>query len=146
MNRTSGDAEALHPEPRAHGRAFGPSPISRGVMDQKTQHMGVLGLTGHRPIAPHRAMSGRTDRVNARELSDRVETIIFEGTSAKGWLEELVRRSATALKSARANKYYAENYGEEMKELEEAHASLEQAANALDALERAERRRQDAAA
>ena len=82
-------------------------------------------------------MSGRTDRVNARELSDRVETIILEGDSAKGWVQNLVKRSATALKAARANKFYAENYAGEMEELDRAHDALKAAVEALEIVSRA---------
>lgn len=82
-------------------------------------------------------MSGRTDRVNARELSDRVETIILEGDSAAGWVQNLVKRSATALKAARANKFYSENYASEMAELERTHDALKAAAEALETVTRA---------
>jgi hypothetical protein len=91
-------------------------------------------------------MSGRTERVNARELSDRIDTIMFEGETARGWLQQLARRSQVALQAAQANRFFSAECNEEVDELRAAYEALERAERALELLSSAVEKREGKAA
>ncbi|MCC7380364.1 MAG: hypothetical protein IT384_00935 [Deltaproteobacteria bacterium] len=84
--------------------------------------------------------------MNARELTDRIDMIVFEGETARGWLQQLARRSAVALEAARNNTFFASNSADQLAELEEAIEACSKAEAALEALSAAAMRREGKAA
>lgn len=91
-------------------------------------------------------MPGRTDRVNARELSSRIEKITDEGEAIRSWIQQLVRRSSTALRSAKSNSFFVDNRSDEIAALEAVHEALKRADQALELVEQAAAERDSRAA
>lgn len=91
-------------------------------------------------------MAGRTERVNARELLDRADRIMFEGDSCRDWLQQLTRRMAVAIESAKENTYFAGEFKAEHDELVAVHAALDRAARDLEILAGCVSRREGKAA
>ncbi len=77
-------------------------------------------------------MPGRTDKVNARDLIDRADGIIFEGDVVRGWLAQLVRRTRGTLEAAQKNEYFERELGDQCDELNEALSALQKAQTSLD--------------
>ena len=91
-------------------------------------------------------MAGRTERVNARELLDRADRIMFEGDSCRDWVQQLSRRMAVAIESAKDNAYFEGEFKADYQELVEVHAALERAATDLELLAACVSRREGKAA
>ena len=49
-------------------------------------------------------MSGRTERVNARDLLSRADGILFEGEAVRTWVNQLAKRAKGTLDAAKKNK------------------------------------------
>ena len=49
-------------------------------------------------------MSGRTERVNARDLLNRADLILFESDAVAGWVDQLAKRAKGTLDAAKKNK------------------------------------------
>jgi len=69
-------------------------------------------------------VSGRTDRVNARDLLNRTDGILFEGDAIRGWLEQLVKRAKGTLDAAKKNKVISDECRIEKEELTKALRAL----------------------
>lgn len=87
-------------------------------------------------------MAGRTERVNAREIMDRADTIMFEGDAARGWLEQLAKRCRGTLDAAKTNKVVENEWRGECAELAKALAALDKAQEYLLIFEEAASRRE----
>jgi exonuclease VII small subunit len=87
-------------------------------------------------------MSGRTERVNARDLLDRADAILFETEAARSWLEQLVKRAEGTLSAAKKNKVMQTEFKTECSELNKAVTALDRATNALEAIAKAVERRE----
>ncbi|MGF1510854.1 MAG: hypothetical protein ACFB9M_15280 [Myxococcota bacterium] len=77
-------------------------------------------------------MAGRTERVNAKDILDRVDGIVFEGDVVRGWIEQLERRARGMLKAASTNRYFDEEWQMEYRELSAAMEALQRAARELE--------------
>lgn len=87
-------------------------------------------------------MAGRTERVNARDILNRAEGIIFEGDVVRDWLEELERRARGTLKAASTNRYFDNEWKPEYMELSEALQALNKAKEQLEIFEAAVAKRE----
>ena len=84
-------------------------------------------------------MAGRTERVNARDLLDRTDVIIFEGDTCREWIEKLEKRMSQ-------NVYFSGEFKAEFDELVAVHAALAKAEQALGVLSVSVSRREGKAA
>jgi hypothetical protein len=91
-------------------------------------------------------MSGRTERVNAREVMTRIDKIILEADTARGWLIELERRAKSAAQAARGNSFFRGEWKTEYDELVAAIDALKEAQQALVKVSEAVARRESEAA
>ncbi len=89
-------------------------------------------------------MAGRTERVNARDLLDRADGIIFEGDAVRSWVEQLAKRARGAIEAAQKNRYFETEWKGEYRELEEAFTALQRAQEQLSLFENAVRKREQA--
>ena len=87
-------------------------------------------------------MSGRTERVNARDLLDRADAILFEGDAARAWLKQLLKRAKGTLDAARRNAVLQDEYRTECQELHKALSALEKAQQDLEVIAAAVERRE----
>lgn len=87
-------------------------------------------------------MAGRTERVNARELLDRADGILFEGDVVRSWLSQLERRAKGAIEAARGNKFLQTEWKGEMSELTTALDALKIAQEKLKVFEAAVAKRE----
>ncbi len=86
-------------------------------------------------------MPGRTERVNAKDLLERADNIIFEGDVVRSWVEQLAKRAQGALDAGKGNRYFEAEWKPEFKELENALQALERACESLTVFEAAAKRR-----
>lgn len=75
--------------------------------------------------------------MNARDLADRVERILAETDAVGSWLSTLSKRTSLALETAKKNEIYQEEQKAQLRALLKAHAALNRARAALDAVEAA---------
>lgn len=87
-------------------------------------------------------MAGRTERVNANEVSERADGIFFEGDVVRGWLDQLARRTEGALQAAGRNTVFTNERQSEMEELQNALDALKRAQTSLKVFEHAVARRE----
>jgi hypothetical protein len=80
--------------------------------------------------------------VNARDLLDRADGIIFEGDAVRSWVEQLAKRARGAIEAAQKNRYFEEEWQGEYKELEQIVMALQRAQEQLTLFESAVRRRE----
>jgi hypothetical protein len=90
----------------------------------------------------NKSMAGRTERVNARDILNRAEGIIFEGDVVRDWLNELERRARGTLKAASTNRYFDGEWKLEYLELSEALQALHRAKAQLEIFEAAVAKRE----
>lgn len=76
-------------------------------------------------------MSGRTERVKARETLARFEKIVAEVEVATRWLDELHRRTNGATSSAKGNAFFNDEWSDRYEEMEELRDALDGALAAL---------------
>lgn len=76
-------------------------------------------------------MAGRTERVNARDLMDRADGILFEGDAVAHWLAQLERRAQGAIDAGKRNKVIASEWKDEYSELTEALDAIRKAREQL---------------
>ena len=76
-------------------------------------------------------MAGRTERVNARDLLDRADTIFFEGDVVRDWLNQLAKRAKGTLDAAKVNRLFREEWQPAYEELDEALGALRKAEEQL---------------
>ena len=88
-------------------------------------------------------MAGRTARVNARDVMDRADGILFEGEAIRSWVTQLKKRAKGAVDAGRKNPVIEDEWKTEyaelskaLKALEEAEAQLEVFAAAVEKRER----------
>lgn len=79
-------------------------------------------------------MAGRTERVNAKDLIDRADGILFESDVVRTWLQQLAKRASGTLEAAQKNKYFDDEFNEELVELVAAVEALETASTKLDCI------------
>lgn len=91
-------------------------------------------------------MAGRTERVNARDLLDRTDVIVFEGDTCREWIEKLEKRMSLAIESAKQNSYFQGEFKSDFDELVAVHGALAKAEQALAVLTECVRRREGKAA
>ena len=91
-------------------------------------------------------MAGRTERVNARDLLERADVIIFEGDTCRDWIEKLAKRMNLAIESAKQNVYFEHEFKGDLEELVALHDALVSAERSLAALSTSARRREGKAA
>lgn len=87
-------------------------------------------------------MAGRTERVNAKDLLDRADGILFETDVVRSWLQQLAKRASGTLEAAQKNKYFDDEFKEELGELSSALEALETATEKLEVISRAVARRE----
>ncbi len=80
--------------------------------------------------------------MNARDLLDRADGIIFEGDAVRSWVEQLAKRARGAIEAAQKNRYFEEEWQGEFKELEQIVMALQRAQEQLTLFESAVRRRE----
>lgn len=80
--------------------------------------------------------------MNARDLLNRAETILFEGDACRAWLAQLSKRAKTTLEAAAKNKIIEEENDAEQKELIEIIEALDRAFDSLAPFEAAVNRRE----
>lgn len=89
-------------------------------------------------------MAGRTERVNANEVVDRMWQVFFEGREVSAWLTQLRTRAERALAAAEKNPYFQdgawrtemEDLGSALDALSTAQAELKRVAEAASRRER----------
>ena len=69
-------------------------------------------------------MSGRTERVNARDLLNRADLILFESDAVANWVEELAKRAKGTLDAAKKNKIIEKEWKGDREELAKVHKAL----------------------
>ena len=62
-------------------------------------------------------LAGRTERVNAKDLIDRADGILFESDVVRSWLQQLAKRASGTLEAAQKNKYFDDEFKAELDEL-----------------------------
>ena len=62
-------------------------------------------------------MSGRTERVNARDLLNRADLILFESDAVANWVEQLAKRAKGTLDAAKKNKIIEKEWKGDREEL-----------------------------
>jgi len=87
-------------------------------------------------------MAGRTERVNAKDILERVDSIVFEGDVVRGWLAQLEKRARGTLRAASTNRYFDEEWRGEFVELSEALDALNEAKAKLTVFEQAVAKRE----
>jgi hypothetical protein len=87
-------------------------------------------------------MAGRTERVNAKDLLDRADGILFEGDVVRSWLQQLHKRAIGTLEAAQKNRYFDDEFKDELGELASAVEALEGAAERLGVLSAAVAKRE----
>jgi len=134
------------------------NPIRQSVPIEGKQHhhMGSRGLlypnglcmalTSAFAQAHGPPMAGRTERVNARDLLDRADVIMFEGDTCRDWIEKLAKRMALAIESAKQNSYFENEFKADYEELVAVQDALTRAERSLAVLGESVRRREGKAA
>lgn len=79
-------------------------------------------------------MAGRTERVNAKDLLDRADGIFFETDVVRSWLLQLAKRANGTLEAAQKNKYFDDEFSEELVELTSAVKAIDTAVEKLDCI------------
>jgi hypothetical protein len=87
-------------------------------------------------------MAGRTERVNAKDLLDRADGIFFETDVVRSWLQQLAKRAHGTLEAAQKNKYFDDEFAEELGELTSAVEALDTATEKLEVISKAVARRE----
>ncbi|MBI2377649.1 MAG: hypothetical protein HYV07_26850 [Deltaproteobacteria bacterium] len=87
-------------------------------------------------------MAGRTERVNARDLMERADGILFEGEAVRAWLGQLERRARGAIEAGKKNKVVGEEWPKEYEELNEALQAIQRAYAQLEIFEEAVTKRE----
>lgn len=87
-------------------------------------------------------MAGRTERVNAKDLLDRADGIFFETDVVRSWLQQLAKRAVGTLEAAQGNKYFDDEFKEELGELSSAVEALQTATERLECVTQAVARRE----
>lgn len=87
-------------------------------------------------------MAGRTERVNAKDLLDRADGILFESDVVRSWLQQLAKRAVGTLEAAQKNKYFDDEFKEELHELTSAVEALQTASDRLDCISKAVAKRE----
>lgn len=87
-------------------------------------------------------MAGRTERVNAKDLLDRADGIFFESDVVRSWLQQLAKRATGTLEAAQKNKYFDDEFKEELGELTSAVEALEVATQRLECIAKAVAKRE----
>ena len=87
-------------------------------------------------------MAGRTERVNAKDLLDRADGILFEGDVVRNWLNQLAKRATGTLEAAGKNRYFDDEFKEEYLELTEVVEALRNATDTLECLSKAVAKRE----
>lgn len=87
-------------------------------------------------------MAGRTERVNAKDLLDRADGIFFETDVVRSWLHQLMKRASGTLEAAEKNRYFDDEFKEELDELNSAVEALQTATTNLEVIAAAVARRE----
>lgn len=87
-------------------------------------------------------MAGRTERVNAKDLLDRADGIFFETDVVRSWLQQLAKRANGTLEAAQKNRYFDDEFQEELSELTSAVEALDTAIDRLDCVTKAVAKRE----
>ena len=88
------------------------------------------------------SVSGRTERVNARDLLNRADGILFEGEAARSWIGQLAKRAKGTLDAAKKNKVIEKEWKIDRDELARACKALTTAYAELEIIEKAILRRE----
>lgn len=87
-------------------------------------------------------MAGRTERVNAKDLIDRADGILFESDVVRVWLQQLAKRASGTLEAAQKNKYFDDEFKAELDELVAAVEALNTATTSLECINQAVAKRE----
>lgn len=87
-------------------------------------------------------MAGRTERVNAKDLLDRADGILFESDVVRSWLQQLAKRASGTLEAAQKNRYFDDEFKEELTELTTAVEALQTATERLECITQAVAKRE----
>lgn len=87
-------------------------------------------------------MAGRTERVNAKDLLDRADGIFFETDVVRAWLQQLAKRATGTLEAAQKNRYFDDEFKEELGELTSAVEALATATERLEVVSQAVAKRE----
>ncbi len=117
-----------------------------GWIDLGDRYLWCDRLTDANRSSQADVMAGRTERVNARDLIDRADMIIFEGDSCRDWIQKLARRMQVAVESAKGNSYFEGEFKPDLDELVAIQEALERANEQLEILSSAVSRREGKAA
>jgi hypothetical protein len=69
-------------------------------------------------------VSGRTERVNARDLLNRADLILFESDAVAGWVDQLAKRAKGTLDAAKKNKIIEKEWKGDREELAKVYKAL----------------------
>ena len=72
-------------------------------------------------------MSGRTERVNARDLLNRADLILFESDAVSNWVDQLAKRAKGTLDAAKKNKIIEKEWKGDREELAKVYKALNSA-------------------
>ena len=72
-------------------------------------------------------MSGRTERVNARDLLNRADLILFESDAVSNWIDQLAKRAKGTLDAAKKNKIIEKEWKGDREELAKVYKALNSA-------------------
>ena len=81
--------------------------------------------------------------MNARDLLNRADGILFEGEAARAWIEQLLKRAKSTLDAAKKNKVIDKEYKGDRDELSKAYKALNTAFSDLKVFTDAVDRRED---
>lgn len=87
-------------------------------------------------------VSGRTERVNARDLLNRADGILFEGDAVRLWIQQLSKRAKGTLDAAKKNKVIDKENKTDREELSKAFKALTAAYEQLEIFTEAINRRE----
>ncbi|MEL6185850.1 MAG: hypothetical protein AAFU79_14600 [Myxococcota bacterium] len=87
-------------------------------------------------------MAGRTERVNAKDLLDRADGILFETDVVRAWLAQLAKRASGTLDAAQKNRYFDDEFKAELDELTSAVEAIKTATDRLECVSEAVARRE----
>lgn len=87
-------------------------------------------------------MAGRTERVNAKDLLDRADGVFFETDVVRSWLQQLAKRANGTLEAAQKNRYFDDEFKQELDELLAAVEALDTVTTKLEVVSQAVARRE----
>jgi hypothetical protein len=77
-------------------------------------------------------VSGRTERVNARDLLNRADLILFESDAVSSWVDQLAKRAKGTLDAAKKNKIIEKEWKGDREELAKVYKALSAAHSELE--------------